>query len=54
MPESMYIIFTLRKDVPDKETAVQIFDLVKQKLSDRPDISLHAQITTKFSVEEST
>lgn len=45
MADEMRLVITLSKNVPNKETAVQIYDLIKEKLSDHPEISIRAQIS---------
>jgi len=47
----MYLIITARKPVPDRDTARQIYDLIKQRLADRPDIILSGQVTNHFDMD---
>ena len=48
----MKLVITLRKDVPDRETGEEIFELVKEKLEDRPDIEVAGHVTNHFIEDE--
>lgn len=48
----MYLVITLRKEVPDRETGKVIYELVKQKMSDRPDVEIRGHVTNHFDLEE--
>lgn len=52
MPDKGYCIITLRKEVPDRETARLIYDLVKERLTDRPDVTITGHFTNHFNLEE--
>jgi len=52
MPDKMYVILTARKEVADKTEARAVFDLVKQKLQDRPDIELTGHCSNHFDLEQ--
>lgn len=52
MPDKMYLVITLRKEVPNKEAGRTIFDLVKQKMTDRPDITVTGHVSNHFDLEE--
>lgn len=47
----MHIIITLRKEVPDRDAAKVIYDLVKAKMADRPDIELHGHCSNHFDMD---
>jgi len=47
----MQVVVTLRKEVPDRDAGEAIFELVKLKLVDRPDIIVTGHITNHF-IEE--
>lgn len=47
----MFIIITLRKEVPDAEAGRIIFDLVKAKLEDRPDVEVRGHVTNHYDQE---
>ena len=51
--DKMSLIITLRREVPDRETGKQIFDMVKERLSDRPDVIVTGHVTNHFDLEES-
>lgn len=48
----MYLVITLRKEVEDREAGQTIYELVKIKLADRPDIEVHGHVTNHFDMEE--
>ena len=52
MTDKMFLIITLRKEVPDRETGRAIYDLIKDRLSDRPDISTKGHVTNHFDLDE--
>ena len=52
MADKMYLIITLRREVPDRDTARQIYDLVKTKMEDRPDVEISGHASNHFDLEE--
>lgn len=52
MPDKMYLIITLRKEVPDREAGRAIYDIVKARMIDRPDVTITGHITNHFDLEE--
>lgn len=48
----MFLVITLRKEVEDREAGKAIYDLVKQKLEDRPDIIVAGHVTNHFDMED--
>lgn len=48
----MQLVITLRKDVPDRDTGKAIFELVKRKLEDNPEIVVSGHITNHFTDDE--
>ena len=44
----MDLYITLRKEVEDTAEADQLFDIVKQKLADRPEIEIAGQVTNQL------
>lgn len=48
----MYLVITLRKEVADQPEGKQIFELVKQRLEDRPDVKVTGHVTNHFYLEE--
>lgn len=54
MPDDkMYLIITLRKEVPDRDAGKLIYDLVKQRMADRPDVEVTGHVTNHFDLEQS-
>lgn len=49
MSEPMYLCITLRKEVPDRETAELIYELVKTRFVDRTDIDINGCVTNHFA-----
>lgn len=52
MEDKMYLTITLRKEVPDRETGRAIFDLVIQRMEDRPDVKVTGHVTNHFEFTE--
>lgn len=50
----MQLVITLRKEVTDQPEGQQVYELVKQKLEDRPDIEIRGQVSNHFDMEEPT
>ncbi len=50
--DKMYLIITLRKEVPDRETGRTIYDLVKERMSDRPDVEIKGHVSNHFDLEQ--
>lgn len=48
----MQLVITLRKKVADREEGKQIYELVKQKLEDHPDVKVTGHVTNHFENEE--
>jgi len=48
----MQLIITLRKDVADQAEGEQVFELVKAKLEERPDIKIAGHVTNHFPESE--
>jgi len=51
MADVMYLIITLRKEVPDRDAGRQIFDLVRERLADRPDVEISGHVSNHFDFE---
>lgn len=47
-----YVIITLRKEVPDRETGRIIYDLVKDRLADRPDVDVTGHFSNHFDFDD--
>lgn len=54
MPEQMKLVITLRKDVPDRDSGEAIYNLVKERLADRPDVIVTGHVTNHFDLDEPT
>lgn len=52
MPDAMCLVITLRKEVPDRETGKAIYNLVKDRMVDRPDVIVTGHVTNHFDLEE--
>ena len=50
--EKMYLIITLRKEVPDRDAGKAIYELVKQRMADRPDVTVTGHVTNHFDLDE--
>ena len=50
MPESLNLIITLRKEVPDTETGRAIFELIQNRLLDHPEVSITGHITNHLDL----
>lgn len=50
--DKMYLVITLRKEVADRTEARQIYDIVKQRMQDRPDVLTSGHCTNHFDLEE--
>lgn len=48
----MYLVITLRKEVADRDAGKVIYDLVKERLADRPDVEVQGHVTNHFDMEE--
>lgn len=48
---AMKLVITLRKEVADRNEGEQIYELVKQKLADQPDVKVTAHVTNHFGDE---
>lgn len=52
MPDKMFLVITLRKEVPDRETGKAIYDLVRGRMIDRPDVDIQGHVTNHFDLNE--
>ncbi|MCK5607233.1 hypothetical protein KAR91_35445 [Candidatus Pacearchaeota archaeon] len=52
MADKMYLVVTARKEVPDREAGRIVYEHIKQKLADRPDIELSGHVTNHYDVEQ--
>jgi len=47
----MYLVITIRKPVSDSDQGELIYELVKQKLSDRPDLQITGSVNNHYDME---
>lgn len=48
----MFVIITARKEVADTTAGRAIYDLVKQKMADRPDVELTGHVSNHFDLDQ--
>ena len=53
MPDKMYCTIVLRKEVADRDEGRALYDLVKAKLADRPDVNIQGSASNHFVDEPS-
>lgn len=54
MADEMQLVVTLRKDVPDRAAGLAIFELIKARMADRPDVIVTGHVTNHFDSENET
>ena len=54
MADKMFVVITLRKEVPDRVRAREIYDMVKQKLADHPEIEISGIASNHFDLAGGT
>ena len=52
MPDQMYVVITLRKPVPDSETARALYLLVKERMEDRPEVEVRGHCANHFDLNQ--
>ncbi len=52
MADKMYIIITLRKEVPDAAAARVLYDYVKSLLVNRPDVEVSGHCSNHFDLDQ--
>lgn len=52
MADKMYLIVTLRKEVPDAPTGRALFNLIKERFADRPDVDVAGHMTNHLDLTE--
>lgn len=45
-------VLVIRKDVPDYETAEDMYEMIKQRLADKPGLRYSAKFTNHFGEQE--
>lgn len=51
MADEMQIVITLRKVVVDRDAGRAIYDLVKQRFADRPDVKINGHVSNHFDLD---
>lgn len=51
MADKMFVIITARKEVADVTEARNVYDWIKQKLVDRPEVEVHGQASNHFDLD---
>ena len=52
MADKMHVVITLRKEVEDRDEGRFIYDLVKNRLADRPDVEIRGLVSNHFDLDE--
>jgi len=52
MADKMEVVITARKTVPDRETGRAIYDMLKTKLEDNPEIQITGHISNHFDLTD--
>jgi len=47
----MKLVVTLRKEVPDRETGEWLYNLIKERLADHPEVIISGHVTNHFDME---
>lgn len=50
----MELVITIRKEVADADEGEHIYNLVKERLNDRPDVTMSAHVSNHFPRKEPT
>jgi len=48
----MHLTIVLRKEIPDKDTGQVLFEFVKSKLTDYPEVQISGQVNETLDNEE--
>lgn len=52
MPDKMYLVVTARKEVLDATEGKTIYELIKQRMADRPDVELTGHVANHFDLDQ--
>jgi len=52
MADKMMLTVTLRKEVPDRDAGKALYDIVKQRMADKPDVDVRGHVANHFDLEE--
>ena len=50
--DQMFVIITLTKPVPNRETGRALYDFVKSKVSQFPEVQVSGHVTNHFNLDE--
>lgn len=50
--DKMFLVITLRKEVADRDAGKVIYDLVKARMADRPDVTVTGHVSNHFELGE--
>lgn len=50
--DQMFLVITLRREVPDKPAAKTMVQIVKNKLADHPEVSIKSHTTDHYDLED--
>ena len=51
MADQGFVIITARKEVPDRETARLIYELIKTRLADKPEVKITGTFSNHFDLD---
>lgn len=51
MADKIYLVVTIRKEVEDRIEARAIFDTVKAKMADKPELTITGHCSNHFEIE---
>lgn len=52
MPDKMYLTVALRKEVEDLDQGRFLFEMIKTRLEDKPEITVTGNVSTQFKLED--
>lgn len=52
MPDEIFLVVTLRCPVPDRQTGHDLYELVKQRVADHPEVKVSGHLTNHFDTQE--
>ncbi len=53
MADEITVIITLRKVVADRDEGRTIYDLIKQRMSDKPNVTVKGHVSNHFDLNQS-
>ena len=52
MADKMYVIITARKEVEDRTEARAVYDTVKSRMADKPDVIITGHASNHFDLDQ--